>query len=239
MKIVLDIILLLIVALCIWDGYKRGLIGGVLGILILVVALFAGDYLADSYAPEAIPVLEPFIDGFIDSQNTRDKILAEMGYGGTDLSLENVLESDSSLRYDYAFLCLEECGFHEQRAEDLAAVAVHYSDQNDCSMTQAVIDTLCDALTHVAGLTLCFLLILILLVALSNLGGFVFRLPENLELLDELGGAILGFVKGFLYCTLLCWLLSFLGLVIGRETLDGTLLGRFFLSFRFLTAGLL
>jgi hypothetical protein len=38
---------------------------------------------------------------------------------------------------------------------------------------------------------------------------------------------------------LLCWLLSFLGLVIGRETLESTLLARFFLTFRFLTNGLL
>ena len=66
-----------------------------------------------------------------------------------------------------------------------------------------------------------------------------FRLPNNLELLDELGGALLGFVKGFLYCILLCWVLSFLGLLIGKETMDHTTLGKFFLAFRFLTKGLL
>ena len=50
---------------------------------------------------------------------------------------------------------------------------------------------------------------------------------------------MIGFVKGFLYCVLLCWLLSFLGLLLGRDTLDNTLLARFFLTFRFLTNGLL
>ena len=88
------------------------------------------------------------------------------------------------------------------------------------------------------GLVLCFLLILILLVAIANIGNLSFRLP-NMEMLDEIGGAVLGFLKGFLYCVLLCWLLSFFGLVIGKDTLAHTTLARFFLAFRFLTSGLI
>ena len=38
---------------------------------------------------------------------------------------------------------------------------------------------------------------------------------------------------------LLCWALSFLGLVIGKDTLASTTLARFFLQIRFLTSGLL
>ena len=111
--------------------------------------------------------------------------------------------------------------------------------RNGVSMTEAVVSILCDTITYVIGLALCFLLILILLVAISNIGGLVFRLPDSMELLDELGGALMGFVKGFLYCVLLCWLLSFLGLIIGRGTLEKTLLARFFMTFRFLTNGIL
>ena len=239
MNIILDLILLLIVALCIWDGYKRGLIGGIAGIFAIIIALLAGSSLSDSYASEAVPVLKPFVDGYIDSQKTRTAVLEEMGYGTTDLSLEDVLESDSSLRYDYAVLCMEQAGFYEARAEELAERSVRYSDQNSVTMTEAVVSILCDTITYVMGLALCFLLILILLVAVSNIGGLVFRLPDSMELLDELGGALMGFVKGFLYCVLLCWLLSFLGLLIGRDTLEKTLLARFFMTFRFLTSGLL
>ncbi len=239
MKIILDIILLLIVAMCIWDGYKRGLIGGILGILAIIIALLGGNYLSSGYAGAAVPVLKPFVDGYIDSQNTRDHVLEEMGYSSTDLSLEDILQSDSSLRYDYAVICMEGAGFQEQRAEELAETAVQYSNQNDVDMTQAVIAVLCDTICYVAGFALCFLLILILLVTVSNIGYMAFRLPDNLQLLDELGGALMGFVKAFLYCILLCWLLSFLGLIIGKETLEGTLLGRFFLTFRFLTKGLI
>ena len=98
---------------------------------------------------------------------------------------------------------------------------------------------LCDTICYVAGFALCFLLILILLVAISNIGYLTFRLPDSLQLMDELGGALMGFIKGFVYCILLCWLLSFLGIVIGKTTLNNTLLARFFMSFRFLTSNLL
>ena len=239
MNIILDLILLLIVALCIWDGYKRGLIGGIAGIFAIIIALLAGSSLSDRYAVEAVPVLEPFVNGYIDSQKIRSTVLDRMGYGSSELSLEDVLEADSSLRYDYAVLCMEEAGFHENRAEELAERSVRYSDQNSVSMTEAVVSILCDTIAYVMGLALCFLLILILLVAISNIGGLVFRLPDHMELLDELGGALMVFVKGFLYCVLLCWLLSFLGLILGRDTLDKTLLARFFMTFRFLTNGLL
>ena len=81
-------------------------------------------------------------------------------------------------------------------------------------------------------------MILIILVALANVGNLSFRLP-NMESLDEIGGAVLGFIRGFLYCVLLCWVLSFFGAVIGRDTLESTALARFFLSFDFVTRGLL
>ena len=79
---------------------------------------------------------------------------------------------------------------------------------------------------------------LIFLITIANVGNLSFRLP-NMETLDEIGGAVLGFVKGFIYCVLLCWVLSFFGLIIGKGTMSDTVLGRFFLAFEFITKGLM
>lgn len=238
MKLIIDIVLLIIVALCTWNGYKKGLIGGIAGILAIIVALFGGSLLSSAYAHEMVPALEPFLDGYVDSQKNRDAILEEMGYASSDMSLEDILKQDSSLRYDYAYECMRSLGFYEGRAEELAEKAVTYANDTGSGMTEAVVSVLCDTVTYVGGLVLCFLLILILLVAIANIGNLSFRLP-NMEMLDEIGGAVLGFLKGFLYCVLLCWLLSFFGLVIGKDTLAHTTLARFFLAFRFLTSGLI
>lgn len=238
MKAVIDITLLIIIAMSTWQGYKRGLVGGVASILAIVVALFGGSLLSSAYAHEVVPALEPFVDGYVDSQSNRDAILENLGYGESDLSLGDILTQDSSLRYDYAYESLVSVGFYSRNAEALALDAVMLSDENGMNMTDSVVNVICNTATYVAGLTLGFLLILIFLVAVANVGNLSLRLP-NMEGLDEVGGAVLGFVKGFVYCVLLCWLLSFLGIVIGKTTMDESTLGRFFLVFDFLTTALL
>ena len=237
-RLILNIVLLLIVALCTWTGYRKGLIAGIAGILAVVIALFGGSLLSSAYSHEVVPVMEPFADGYIDSQNIRDDVLETLGYGYTDLSLEDILARDSSLRYDYAVECMKIVGVYQDRAEEMAQKAVELADRSGVSMTDAVVTVLCDTGSFVGGLVVAFLLILILLVAIGNIGNLSFRLP-NLELLDEIGGAVLGFVKGFLYCVLLCWVLSFLGIIIGKDTLENTTLAQFFLQIKFLTSGLL
>ena len=238
MNLILDIVLLIIVALCTWDGYKRGLIGGIAGILAIIIALFGGSLISSAYAHEVVPALEPFVDGYVDSQITRDALLAQLGYAGSDLSVEDLMAQDSSLRYDYAYECLLSVGIYSEQAEMLAERSVAYADENVTGMTEAVVAVLCDTATYVGGLALGFLLILIFLTAIANVGNLSFRLP-NLELLDEIGGAALGFVKGFLFCVLLSWVLSFFGLIIGKTTIENTTLARFFLAFKFLTNGLI
>ena len=106
------------------------------------------------------------------------------------------------------------------------------------TMTEAAVEVLCDTITYVGGLLLAFLMVLILLIALANVFNLSLRLP-NMEIVDEIGGTVLGFVRGFVYCVLLCWVLSFFGLVIGRGTLEDTTLARFFLTIDFITKGLL
>lgn len=238
MKAVIDIVLLIIIALCTWDGYKRGLIGGIASILAIVIALFGGSLLSTTYAGEVVPALEPFINGYMDSEKNREDILEKLGYGNSELSLDDILSSDPSLRYDYAYECVAGVGFYKDRAEEAAQKAVKLSEAKDIDMTQSVVSVLCSTITYVAGLCIAFLLILILLVALGNVGNLSFRLP-NMEALDEVGGAMLGFAKGFVYCALICWLLSFFGIVIGKETLENTTLARFFLAFRFITENLM
>ena len=237
-RLIIDIVLLVIVALCTWGGYRRGLIGGIAGILAIVIAMFGGSLLSSTYSHEVVPALEPFVDGYISSQKTRDKVMEEMGFGDSDLSLEDVLTQDPSLRYDYAYESFRDIGFFDQRAEELGERAVQVADQSGMNMTNAVISVLCDTISYMGGLVIAFLLILIFLVAIGNVGNLSFRLP-NLELLDEIGGAVLGFAKGILYCVLLCWLLSFFGILIGKDTLGSTTLARFFLAFRFITNSLL
>jgi hypothetical protein len=120
----------------------------------------------------------------------------------------------------------------------MASEAVALSNASGMNMTDSVVSILCDTVTYLGAMCIGFLLLLILMVAIANMFNLSLRLP-NMENLDEIGGAVLGFVEGFVYCVLISWVLSYLGLIIGRETMDGTTLGRFFLLFDFITAGLM
>ena len=240
MKLIIDIVLITIIALCTWGGYKKGLIGSIAALLVIVFALFCAKTLSAAYSGEVIPALRPFASGHLSRTETREKVLDRLGFGDSDSdkSLDDILTEDPSLRYDYAYECMSEVGLYADRADETAARAVALSESKGESMTDAVVDVLCDVVTYEGGLTLAFLIILIFITALGNLFNLSFRMP-NLENLDEIGGAVLGFAKGIVYCVLLCWILSFLGLVIGKKTLDGTTLARFFLTFRFITNGLM
>ena len=238
MKIVIDFVLIFIVAACTWNGFKRGLIGGIAGILAIVISLYGGALLSSAFSPEIIPAAEPFVEGFLDSADAKDFILSELGYEDTEKSVNDILAEDPSLKYDYAYNCVIYVGLSKASARTLASRAVELSDSSGADLQSAVSDTLCDSLSYVFGTVIAFLLLLMLIVAIANLFNLSLRLP-NMEAIDEIGGSVTGFLKGAVYCILLCWALSFLGLILGRDTLESTLLGRFFLSIKFLTKNII
>ncbi len=238
MKIVIDFVLIFIVAACTWNGFKRGLIGGIAGILAIVISLYGGALLSSAFSPEIIPAAEPFVEGFLDSADAKDFILSELGYEDTEKSVNDILAEDPSLKYDYAYNCVIYVGLSKASARALASRAVELSDSSGADLQSAVSDTLCDSLSYVFGTVIAFLLLLMLIVAIANLFNLSLRLP-NMETIDEIGGSVTGFLKGVVYCILLCWALSFLGLILGRDTLESTLLGRFFLSIKFLTKNII
>lgn len=238
MKLFLTVLLLLILGMNIWSGFKKGLIRGIASLLAIVLALIGANMFASRFADEVVPALDPFVGGFIDSETNTDEILVRLGYGETDLSLSDILQQDTSLRYDYAYECIRSIGFCRNVSEDLAKDSVSYSNQTGVYMTEAVIAVLSNSIAYIGCITISFIMILILLVALMDIINLDFHLP-NAEMVDEVAGAALGLVKGFLYCVLLCWLLGFLGLLLGKDICEKTALVNFFLTFRFITRTLI
>ena len=143
MTLIINIVLLVIIALCTWGGFKRGLVGGIAGLLAIVIALFGGSLLSATYSGEVIPALKPFVGGIIDTPATRDAILEDMGYGGSDKSLNDILAAAPSLSYDYAYGCMEFVGFSADRCTELANRASALREENaEMSMTEAVVSAL-------------------------------------------------------------------------------------------------
>lgn len=240
MRWAIDLLLLAVLILCAWKGYKKGLVMNIGGILCIVVSLYAACLVSGTFSYEVVPAVKPFANGYIEHVISTD-VTEELGllYGDdtplTDRqSISDAVASDPNVAHDFAVLTFENLGIYETAAEQMANEAEEYADANKVTLKEAVVDVVCDRMVYVAGVILCFLIILILLTFIGNIPNFTFRLP-NMEEVDEIGGAILGVVKGVLFCMLLAWALKFMGIIIGENTMSETILGKFFIKIGFIS----
>jgi uncharacterized membrane protein required for colicin V production len=78
MKLAIDLILLAIVIICVWTGYKKGLIMGIGGLVVIIVSLYGACLVSTTYSYEIIPALRPFASGFVERQ-MNSTVLENMG----------------------------------------------------------------------------------------------------------------------------------------------------------------
>ncbi len=235
MKTVIDLVLLAIIISCVWAGYKKGLVMGIGGMIAIIVSLYGACLVSTAFSYEVIPVIRPFISGYVEGQ-MRDNVLEEMGISDTQLSVEDILAEDPALRHEFCVISYRSVGIYKNAAEQMASEAEEYSVAQAMSVEESIIEVLCARLTYVAGVVLLFMIFLIALVAIGNMPNLSFRIP-NMDILNDAGGAVMGLITGITFCVLICWALRFLGLIIGKDTLSSTLLGRFFIAIDFITMG--
>ncbi len=235
MQIVIDLVLLAIVIISVWSGYKKGFIIGIANLLGIIVSLYAAVLVSSAFSYDVVPVLRPFVSGYMERQMS-DTVLEDMDLANTDLSYEDILAGDPALRHEFCTASYESVGIWGDAADQMATEAEEYADANGAQVSEAVIEVLCERLCFVAGVTLLFLIFLIALMAIANIPNLSYRIP-NMDLLNDAGGAAMGFINGVCYCCLIAWLLRFLGLIIGMDTFQSTLLARFFHTIDLITAG--
>ena len=235
MRAVIDLVLLAIIIISIWSGYKKGLIMGIAALCAAIISLYGASLVSEAYSYEVVPVLRPFVSGYIQNR-MENEVLEDLGIDNTSLSVEDVLSGDPSLRHDFCVACFDPIGIYSDAADQMATEAEEYAEANDATIQESVVEVFCIRAAYVAGVALIFIVFIIALTAIGNIPNLSFKIP-NMDTLNDAGGAVMGLVNGVVYCILLCWALRFLGLVIGRDTLENTILARFFISIDFITSG--
>lgn len=240
MRWAIDLIFLAILLLCGWNGYRKGLIPGVGGIVSIAVSLYAACLLSGTFAYEVVPVVRPFASGLVERVVSVD-VTEQLGliYGEETpavdrYSINDALSQDPDAAGRFATITYQCMGIYDSAAEQMAEEAVDYAELHAVDTKTAIVEVLCNRAVYVAGVILGFFILLILLTVIGNIPNLSFRLP-NMEEVDEIGGAVLGVVKGVLFCMLLAWALKFMGIVIGRDTMMSTFLGRLFIKIGFIS----
>lgn len=224
MKIIIDVVLVLILVLCVWIGYRKGLVSGIGGLVAIAVSLYAATLLANTFSHELVPVMYPFADGYMQSL-MNNEVSEKLGINEMDLSLDDYLAENPDQTTTLCTESYQAIGIYETEAKQLAEQAQAYAENNDVGIREAIVQTLCSTVAHTAIVLLGSLLILILITAIANIPNLSFRIP-NMDILNDVGGAVVGLFRGIIFCMILVWALMFLGILIGKTTLDSTILAR-------------
>ena len=216
-KLILNILLIAIVVICAWSGYKKGLIMGIGGIIIIIISLFGANLLSNTFSYEVIPALRPFASGYMEKQ-MNGTVSEEMGITESGLSVEDYLLRNPDETEEFCFRSYQMLGIYETEAHELAQQAMDYAEAQDVSIREAVSEVLCTAVTYTAGFLLAFLLLLIALTVLGNLPNLSFKIP-HLDIVNDILGTLLGIVTGVMFCAVIVWALQYMGILFKEEVL--------------------
>ena len=235
-KAVIDLVLLGILVVCVWSGYKKGIIMGVGGILCIIVAVYGANLLANSFSYDVVPALKPFANGYTETMmNGSDSaVMKRMGWDGTTYRVEDLVEMYPNRRLEFCSTCYQVLGFDENLSDRMAEKAVTYARETGVDIRTAVGQILCETVSYAACFLVAFLLIVIILTVIGNLPNLSYKLPR-LDILNDIVGALLGVVTGLMFCAVLVWALRFMGKLIGTDTLAATRIGGWLLRQGYLT----
>jgi len=217
MHILLDLFIIAILGFCAWQGYKRGIIGGILAVLFVIVAIYGGNLVANTYSDQFATMFRPFVSGYLDRVELEavEEIAPPQLQG---LSTEDLFRLEPGIEPIVARQIFIELGVHHSRAE---AFTGYYLDMRaegasvNRALTEVLVYAFCFFLVYVIG----FLLILIALTVIYNIIPVSFRLP-GLKIVDDIGGGILGFAQGVLLVFMLTWVLGYVGILLPEELLS-------------------
>lgn len=232
---VIGILLVVIIIICAWKGFKKGIIMGVVGVLVFILSLFGAQLLSDTFSYEVIPVLKPFVSGYAESRVEETAFMVfgfEPDVNGeyhVSRSLSDLVEEQPDARFDISDLVYRGLGFYSTIADDMAQKTVTYAEQNNADLPSSVTAILCQSVTWYGGFLIAFILLFAALTVAVNLLNLSFRIPY-IGIINDLGGLCIGVFTGFLFCALVVWVLQFTGILIPEQLLSESGLAGWFLD---------
>jgi hypothetical protein len=232
---IINLVLAVILIVCAWQGYKKGIIMGIIDILVIILSLYGAQLLSDTFSYEVIPVIKPFVSGYMDAQ-VEETAYQVLGYEKDDegnynvsYSLADLMDSQPEARVEIARWAYRSLGIYDDIADSMAEKVDTYAKQNNASLASSIDTILCQSITWYGGFILFFIIVFAVLTVIVNLPNLSFRLPY-VGIINNLGGLGIGIFVGCLFCAVVVWALQFTGLLLPESTLRLSGLAGYFLD---------
>ena len=223
----IDLLLVAALGLCVWQGYRKGLILTAAGIIIVFLAAFVAGKVAAAYADPMSERLYPMLSWLAD--DAMDD--AARGKGRI-----NELTQPSEIA-DVAQQTFENLGISHIEIGKMVDKALLSLSETGRTVQEAISMSVLHGASYAILCLFAFILCMVGFTLLIHFLAALFKLP-GLNLIDKIGGSAAGLLQGILLLCALGWAVRYLGIIAGPELVESTSVLKFFVNHNML-AGLL
>ena len=207
--VIIDIVVAAVLVCFLIYGGSRGLIRSLAGLVAVVIALVGAGIAAATFAPPAAEFVTPLI-----AEKIEERVEDAVASRSDDVQMPEVeVAEDLTVGELLAILGLDE----EVRGQ-LSEQAESAVRDTGAAVVEAVVESVAYSFIYGALYILVFLLLILLVHVLIGAMDLVMKLP-GLNLLNALGGALVGVIEGALLLFLAVWVLRRLGVSFETEAL--------------------
>jgi len=201
MGIVIDLIIILILGLCIFNGYRRGLAKCLLKICTTILAIII-----------AIVLYKPFVSFIIENTTIDDNI---------QMSIEKVINENTEGEGE--LIINEDSGMPKPIVQFLNENVGETVNENKGKAVTNVSRTAAILIVDIAGIIVIYIIAKILLKILTVFIDIAAKLPLIKEF-NKIGGIIYGILEGIIVVFLILTIISVITPLIGNYTISDAIL---------------
>ena len=195
-------------------GWRKGFILTLCSLLAVFMALIGARLLTDALAPTVSGALQPRFSAVIEEQFSQ--------------SISREVDDGMAQHEDSAIVAiLKSLGFYDRVSRAISDTVKDKTARTVSEVSASLSAAVADTVARVLVFVVAFLAILVLWFLFSRLLDLTARLPV-LHTLNGVLGGVAGLAKGALVLFLAAWAMRLMGGLIPQETVDRTVLLRFF-----------
>lgn len=209
-----DLIIVAVLALFVWRGWKKGLLLSLCGLVVALLAFWGAGFLADTLDDPIAHAVEPKLTELI-TENLSDQFTADSPDADP---IEDLREMGGLYAWAADLLGQEREAMSSLLLDTVQGVAR--------SAARAIATQVAHSVIFAVSFIILFVVLTLLLHALD----LVAKLP-GLHFCNGLGGGLIGLAKGFVILLVVISCLRMFGKLIPQEAVDNTYVLKFFVRF--------